>query len=168
MSGSRDFGAQAFCAMLRSVGVEARLVCSLQALPFTGVARGMNAVEPKPMIVLSEDGQEDSGGLSAADTSSPASKSATSAAPTPPRMRRLGQPSFKNKPFHSPKGKQKLGKMIQNAGYSRVHEVLDVNICSRSFASGPSFAIPRILGGSVQRSSSEMDTSGPACDQNSS
>ncbi|PYI12646.1 Rad4-domain-containing protein [Aspergillus sclerotiicarbonarius CBS 121057] len=34
--GSRDFGAQLFCALLRSVGVEARLVCSLQPLPFSG------------------------------------------------------------------------------------------------------------------------------------
>ncbi|CUS13033.1 unnamed protein product [Tuber aestivum] len=33
--GSRDIGAQLFCAMLRSVGVTCRLVCSLQALPFT-------------------------------------------------------------------------------------------------------------------------------------
>lgn len=31
---SRDVGAQIFCAMLRSVGVDARLVCSLQPLPF--------------------------------------------------------------------------------------------------------------------------------------
>lgn len=32
--GSRDVGAQLFCAMLRSAGVDARLACSLQALPF--------------------------------------------------------------------------------------------------------------------------------------
>lgn len=31
---SRDVGAQIFCALLRSVGVDARLVCSLQPLPF--------------------------------------------------------------------------------------------------------------------------------------
>ena len=34
MKASRDVGAQLFCALLRSVGVDARLVCSLQALPF--------------------------------------------------------------------------------------------------------------------------------------
>ena len=34
MQGSRDVGAQLFCAMLRSAGVDARLICSLQPLPF--------------------------------------------------------------------------------------------------------------------------------------
>ena len=34
LEGSRDIGAQLFCAMLRSAGVDARLVCSLQPLPF--------------------------------------------------------------------------------------------------------------------------------------
>ncbi|KAI0120501.1 Rad4-domain-containing protein [Hypoxylon sp. NC0597] len=35
LSGSRDVGAQLYCALLRSAGVEARLVCSLQPLGFT-------------------------------------------------------------------------------------------------------------------------------------
>ncbi|KAL2149333.1 hypothetical protein VTH82DRAFT_8681 [Thermothelomyces myriococcoides] len=34
LQGSRDVGAQLFCALLRSVGVKARLVCSLQPLSF--------------------------------------------------------------------------------------------------------------------------------------
>lgn len=34
LRGSRDIGAQLFCALLRSAGVEARLVCSLLPLPF--------------------------------------------------------------------------------------------------------------------------------------
>ncbi|RYO89416.1 hypothetical protein DL764_008584 [Monosporascus ibericus] len=34
LKGSRDVGAQLFCALLRSAGVEARLVCSLQPLSF--------------------------------------------------------------------------------------------------------------------------------------
>ena len=34
LQGSRDVGAQLFCALLRSVGVDARLVSSLQPLPF--------------------------------------------------------------------------------------------------------------------------------------
>lgn len=108
MSGSRDFGAQVFCAVLRSVGVEARLVCSLQVLPFTGVARGMSSVEQKPIIVLSEDGQEEPSGSSVEPTS-PASKSAKTA--PPPKIRRLGQPSFGNKATYSFQGKQKLGRM---------------------------------------------------------
>lgn len=37
LEGSRDTGAQLFCAMLRAAGVDVRLVCSLQALPFAAV-----------------------------------------------------------------------------------------------------------------------------------
>ncbi|KAK4948724.1 hypothetical protein LTR10_012729 [Elasticomyces elasticus] len=47
-SGSRDLGAQLLCALLRSVAVEARLVCSLQVLPFSGVAKGQTPEKPKP------------------------------------------------------------------------------------------------------------------------
>ncbi|KAI1811918.1 Rad4-domain-containing protein [Poronia punctata] len=35
LRGSRDVGAQLYCALLRAAGVEARLVCSLQPLSFT-------------------------------------------------------------------------------------------------------------------------------------
>ena len=35
LEGSRDTGAQLFCTILRDIGVEARLVCSLQPLPLT-------------------------------------------------------------------------------------------------------------------------------------
>ncbi|KAL9037424.1 MAG: hypothetical protein Q9180_003722, partial [Flavoplaca navasiana] len=45
LQGSRDVGAQLFCALLRSAGVETRLVCSLQVLPFTSAAKG--SVPPK-------------------------------------------------------------------------------------------------------------------------
>ena len=40
---SRDVGAQLFCALLRSKGVETRLVCSLQLLPF----------QPAPKVTIS-------------------------------------------------------------------------------------------------------------------
>ncbi|KAI1038047.1 hypothetical protein LB505_001599 [Fusarium chuoi] len=44
LQGSRDVGAQLYCALLRSVGVQARLVCSLQPLACTSGAPSM----PKP------------------------------------------------------------------------------------------------------------------------
>lgn len=44
MDGSRDVGAQLFCALLRSAGVQARLICSLQPLSFVSGA----PVLPKP------------------------------------------------------------------------------------------------------------------------
>ena len=46
-SGSRDLGAQLFCALLRSVAVDTRLVFSLQTLPFSGVAKGFTPERPR-------------------------------------------------------------------------------------------------------------------------
>ncbi|KAF2735320.1 Rad4-domain-containing protein [Polyplosphaeria fusca] len=39
LRGSQDVGAQLFCALLRGIGIEARLVCSLQVLPFVSSAQ---------------------------------------------------------------------------------------------------------------------------------
>lgn len=49
--GSRDLGAQLFCALLRSVAVETRLVCSLQVLPFSRVARGETPQKAPPAYI---------------------------------------------------------------------------------------------------------------------
>lgn len=49
--GSRDLAAELFCALLRSVAVEARLVCSLQVLPFSGVAKGQTPEKPKAQYI---------------------------------------------------------------------------------------------------------------------
>jgi xeroderma pigmentosum group C-complementing protein len=38
LQGSQDIGTQLFCALLRGIGIEARLVCSLQPLPFLSAA----------------------------------------------------------------------------------------------------------------------------------
>jgi xeroderma pigmentosum group C-complementing protein len=85
MQGSRDFGAQLFCALLRAVAVEARLVCSLQPLPFSGTVKNMTPSKPKPQyIVISSD---DPG--SSTDERQKAEKS-----PTVSRARRIGQPKF--------------------------------------------------------------------------
>ncbi|KIW04418.1 hypothetical protein, variant [Verruconis gallopava] len=50
LKGSADLGAQLFCCLLRAVGVEARLVCSLQVLGFAStvkeVAEASNAATP--------------------------------------------------------------------------------------------------------------------------
>jgi xeroderma pigmentosum group C-complementing protein len=84
--GSRDFGAQMFCALLRSAAVEARLVCSLQVLPFSGVAKGMSPLKSKrEYIVISSDDH----------TSSSDDRTRTQSNTTPPKARRLGQPQFK-------------------------------------------------------------------------
>ncbi|KAI9376174.1 hypothetical protein BJX61DRAFT_552826 [Aspergillus egyptiacus] len=85
MQGSRDFGAQLFCALLRSVAVDARLVCSLQPLPFSGTVRDIPAKPERQTIVISSD---DHDSLTDAQTRSDASPKATP-------IRRLGRPSFK-------------------------------------------------------------------------
>ncbi len=54
LSASRDVGAQLFCALLRSAGVDARLVCSLQALPFATVARGTTPQKSIPMRIIAD------------------------------------------------------------------------------------------------------------------
>ncbi|KAJ5513462.1 Rad4 beta-hairpin domain 1 [Penicillium fimorum] len=85
MEGSRDFGAQLFCALLRSVAVEARLVCSLQPLPFSGTVKDMTPSKPKNQyIVISSD---DPG--SSTDERSKSEKSSAALRP-----RRIGQPKF--------------------------------------------------------------------------
>ncbi|KAF2130198.1 Rad4-domain-containing protein [Dothidotthia symphoricarpi CBS 119687] len=46
LRGSQDVGAQLFCALLRTIGVEARLVCSLQPLPFASAAQPTTPLKP--------------------------------------------------------------------------------------------------------------------------
>lgn len=86
MQGSRDFGAQLFCALLRSAAVETRLVCSLQPLPFSGTTKSMTPnTRDSQYIVISSDDHE----TSADDRQMPG------LSPTPAsRSRRLGRPQF--------------------------------------------------------------------------
>ncbi|KAI4264682.1 MAG: hypothetical protein L6R35_007287, partial [Caloplaca aegaea] len=48
MEGSRDVGAQLSCALLRSCGVETRLICSMQVLPLTSTTKGTMPQKPPP------------------------------------------------------------------------------------------------------------------------
>ena len=49
--GSRDVGAQLFCALLRSVGVDARLTCSLQPLPFHAYPKTQSTQSKGPLAI---------------------------------------------------------------------------------------------------------------------
>ena len=82
MQGSRDFGAQLFCALLRSVAVEARLVCSLQPLPFSGAMQPPQKPEPEPIVISSDDPDSLTDG---------STKSEAKLVP----IRRIGRPGFK-------------------------------------------------------------------------
>ena len=92
--GSRDAGAQMFCALLRSAGVEARLVCSLQALPFATVPHTPTAGKIKQTVVYagtdSDDQIEtgDEGILSSASRPASVNGDATVLA-TPNRVKRF-------------------------------------------------------------------------------
>src|SRR5216117_2397684 len=101
LRGSRDLGAQLFCALLRSVAVDTRLVCSLQPLPFTGVARGMPVTKSeREYIVLPED---DEIGGHRGDRRGHTPTSPGTEGVLPPRIRRLAQPQFSPSPSASPK-----------------------------------------------------------------
>lgn len=90
LQGSRDFGAQLFCALLRSAAVEARLVCSLQPLPFSGTLKDMTpSKKPPQYIVISSDDHE---------TSTDEQQRSSAVATTPLRSRRIGRPEFNSRP----------------------------------------------------------------------
>ena len=106
--GSRDIGAQLFCALLRAAGVTTRLVCSLQVLPFTSVTTRASASQFSKPVVF-EDGNKHSGHDEAASSGTDQTKDGYQPAwnlmsnvkrddtPEPlvlKRARRLGQPSF--------------------------------------------------------------------------
>ncbi|KAI9807586.1 MAG: hypothetical protein M1825_005526 [Sarcosagium campestre] len=100
LEGSRDVGVQLYCALLRSVGVETRLICSLQPLPFT--AAGSKPSEPPKivpsMVVDYRDVQStatEGGGTGARESSAQRSVRETQPGSlVPQRARRLGLPPF--------------------------------------------------------------------------
>ena len=63
---SRDVGAQLFCALLRSAGVDTRLVCSLQPLPFVASAT-RHATPLKPVATYVVPDTSDQGNTSSED-----------------------------------------------------------------------------------------------------
>lgn len=93
LRGSRDVGAQLHCALLRSAGVEARLVCSLQALTFTSGGPTLGK-PPKPKGKLSIAEQY------ARMTTYDSTFESPAAATVSPIRRRLGHPNATA--FHAP------------------------------------------------------------------
>ncbi|KAF8243203.1 Rad4-domain-containing protein [Wilcoxina mikolae CBS 423.85] len=56
--GSRDVAAQLFCALLRSAGITARLVCSLQVLPFSFITKQKPQLPQQTAISISSDASD--------------------------------------------------------------------------------------------------------------
>lgn len=98
LEGSQDTGNQLFCAMLRSVGVETRLVCSLQTLPFANPPpKASTPVRKKRPAVFAIASDTDHN-LSDASASDASVGSPAGAGKIPSIRRRLGQSSFAPSP----------------------------------------------------------------------
>ncbi|KAH7319692.1 hypothetical protein B0I35DRAFT_511214 [Stachybotrys elegans] len=94
LQGSRDVGAQLFCALLRSVGVRARLVCSLQPLAYaTG---GPSLPKPKDKPAPAKPARAEP----PATQSKPTAAASTSKSPS--ARRRLGHPNAAARNFQPP------------------------------------------------------------------
>ena len=97
LEGSQDTGNQLFCALLRAVGVDARLVCSLQVLPFALRAKDNVATptkDTKNIIYASTLGTESAD----SHTEDAVMRNSVTVGKVPSARRRLGQPGFANSP----------------------------------------------------------------------
>lgn len=93
LQGSRDIGAQLYCALLRSAGVRSRLVCSLQPLCFD--SRGPSLPKPKESKNPSKVSKAEKTRTQLEQYKEMANKAAstTASGSRPTARRRLGHPS---------------------------------------------------------------------------
>ncbi|SMQ49862.1 unnamed protein product [Zymoseptoria tritici ST99CH_3D7] len=112
MEGSQDTGNQLFCALLRAVGVQTRLVCSLQPLPFGSVPKGATPRKPVRQRVFATASNTDQ---SASDPEDSAVKGSGSRGKIPSVRRRLGRPAFASKSDAAPVTKRE--KPVQKLSY---------------------------------------------------
>ncbi|KAI6887600.1 Rad4-domain-containing protein [Hortaea werneckii] len=101
LKGSQDIGNQLFCALLRAAGVDARIVCSLQPLPFaSSTAKPSNTPRKKPPkpVVLAIASDTDPDKPSASEASNNSIATSRTIGKIPSARRRLGQPSFNTSP----------------------------------------------------------------------
>ncbi|KAI7200768.1 hypothetical protein KC352_g19573, partial [Hortaea werneckii] len=105
LKGSQDTGNQLFCALLRAAGVDARIVCSLQPLPFTSsTTKPSNTPQKKPPkpVVLAIASDTDPDKPSASEASDNSIATSRTIGKIPSARRRLGQPSFNTSPAATP------------------------------------------------------------------
>ncbi|KAG6007130.1 hypothetical protein E4U21_006314 [Claviceps maximensis] len=110
LQGSRDVGAQLYCAMLRGVGVRTRLVCSLQPLACTSSAPTLpkpNSTKYSPKVSASpkaraQDALAKYEALAAASTGSASSAGACPGRSLSTARRRLGHPNATAYNFQPP------------------------------------------------------------------
>lgn len=108
LEGTQDLGNQLFCSMLRSAGVDARIVCSLQVLPY---ASGAKPPTPKKLVkeVIFAIASNEVPSKKASTTTDTAIAGSSTVSKVPSARRRLGQPTFASaeasKPAPTPKKK---------------------------------------------------------------
>ncbi|KAK3711477.1 hypothetical protein LTR37_009656 [Vermiconidia calcicola] len=117
MEGSQDTGNQLFCAMLRSVGVEARLVCSLQPLPFANIsAKSSTPQKPtKPVVYAMASGTHSAATDTNHEDSGTDNSNGTGKIPS--ARRRLGQPTFASEPVAPTSTPVKKKKAVRKLTY---------------------------------------------------
>lgn len=118
--GSRDLGAQVFCALLRSAGVICRLVCSLQPLSFTFQDK-MAATKLAPTIPIaalqSEEDMSDSGNGVQINKRFGGPGPATPATPARTRGGGLRRPRLREPVIKAPTPKKTLPVTIKESAY---------------------------------------------------
>lgn len=115
MEGSQDTGNQLFCAMLRAAGVDARLVCSLQTLPFASApAKSSTSKKYKKPAVFAIASDTDPNASDASVSDNNIGSSVT-IGKVPSARRRLGQTGFAPEP--APKVTPKKKKTIRTLSY---------------------------------------------------
>ncbi|KAF7197211.1 DNA repair protein rhp41 [Pseudocercospora fuligena] len=112
LEGSQDLGNQLFCTLLRSVGVDARIVCSLQPLPFSSVPKSSTPSKASSQPTRIYPAQSHSP-IKASSNEDKAIGNSKTIGKVPSARRRLGQPDFaaeaskpqipKKKPKSAPK-----------------------------------------------------------------
>ncbi|KAK5724609.1 hypothetical protein LTR15_004655 [Elasticomyces elasticus] len=114
LAGSQDTGNQLFCALLRGVGVEARVVCSLQVLAFATATVKSTPAKPAKKIVYASAAASGTDHNSASDNSADDRSvgSSTSVGRVPGVRRRLGQPSFASTTTTTPTEQRKVVKKL--------------------------------------------------------
>jgi xeroderma pigmentosum group C-complementing protein len=108
LEGSQDTGNQLFCAMLRAVGVEARIICSLQTLPYANPpAKSITPLKKKKKPTVFAIASDTDPNLSDASVSDGSIGSSAAIGKIPSVRRRLGQPSFTASPKVAPPPREK-------------------------------------------------------------
>lgn len=94
MEGSQDMGNQLFCALLRAAGVEARVVCSLQVLPFAMTSKDKLSPQKEVKKTVYATASRASTPATEPNTEDLTMANSSTIGKVPSARRRIGQPSL--------------------------------------------------------------------------